>query len=66
MKFPQGEGSTVIHRKKNDLLHKDATYNNLWQGVVVNRLKIPLGLSTLEYRRWSEVPLRGAVHGDSS
>ena len=26
MKFPQGEGSAVIHRKKNDLLHKDATY----------------------------------------
>ena len=41
VKFPQGEGSTVIHRKKNDLLHKDATYNNLWQSVVVNRLKIP-------------------------
>ena len=26
MKFPQGEGSSVIHRKKNDLLHKDFTY----------------------------------------
>ena len=26
MKFPQGEGSAVIHRKKNDLLHKDITY----------------------------------------
>ena len=26
VKFPQGEGSAVIHRKKNDLLHKDATY----------------------------------------
>ena len=25
IKFPQGEGSTVIHRKKNDLLYKDAT-----------------------------------------
>ena len=24
VKFPQGEGSAVIHRKKNDLLHKDA------------------------------------------
>ena len=48
----------MIHRKKNDLFHKDATYNNLWQGEVVNRLKIPQGLSTLKYRRWSEVPLR--------
>ena len=26
VKFPQGEGSAVIHRKKNDLLQKDATY----------------------------------------
>ena len=26
MKFPQGEGSAVIHSKKNDLLHKDTTY----------------------------------------
>ena len=26
VKFPQGEGSTVIYRKKNDLLHKDTTY----------------------------------------
>ena len=25
MKFPQGEGSAVIHRKKNDLLYKDIT-----------------------------------------
>ena len=25
VKFPQGEGSAVIHRKKNDLLYKDAT-----------------------------------------
>ena len=53
----------MIHRKKNDLLHKNATYNNLWQGVVVNRLKIPPGLFTLKYRRWSEVPSRGGVHG---
>ena len=26
MKFPQGEGSAVVHRKKNDLLHKDTIY----------------------------------------
>ena len=26
---------------------------------VVNRLKIPQGLSTLMFRRWSEVPSRG-------
>ena len=32
---------------------------------VVNRLKIPQGLSTLMFRRWSEVPSRGGVRGDS-
>ena len=32
---------------------------------VVNRLKIPQGLSTLMFHRWSEVPSRGGVHGDS-
>ena len=26
VKFPKGEGSVVIHRKKNNLIHKDATY----------------------------------------
>ena len=26
VKFPKGEGAVVIHRKKNNLLHKDATY----------------------------------------
>ena len=31
----------------------------------VNRLKIPQGLSTLLFRRWSEVPSRGGVRGDS-
>jgi len=31
----------------------------------VNRLKIPQGLSTLMFRRWSEVPSRGGVRGDS-
>ena len=41
-----------------------------WQGdctckQVVNRLKIPQGLSTLLFHRWSEVPSRGGVHGDS-
>ena len=67
VKFPQGEGSAVTHRKKNYLLHIDA-----WQGEfvrnrkqVVNRLKIPQGLSTLMFRRWSEVPSRGGVRGDS-
>ena len=78
VKFPQGEGSAVIHRKKNDLLHKDATYMyvcvtyRLRKGEftrnrkqVVNRLKIPQGLSTLLWRRWSEVPSRGGVRGDS-
>ena len=32
---------------------------------VVNRLKIPQGLSTLLFHRWSEVPSRGGVCGDS-
>ena len=32
---------------------------------VVNRLKIPQGLSTLLFHRWSEVPSRGGVHGVS-
>ena len=32
---------------------------------VVNRLKIPQGLSTLLFHRWSEVPSRGGVRGDS-
>ena len=43
-----------------------------WQGdfthhgkQVVNRLKIPQGLSTLLFHRWSEVPSRGGVRGDS-
>ena len=78
VKFPKGEGSAVIHHKKNDLLHKDATYiyvcvtYSLWKceftrnrKQVVNRLKIPQGLSTLLFRRWSEVPSRGGVRGDS-
>ena len=32
---------------------------------VVNRLKIPQCLSTLLFHRWSEVPSRGGVRGDS-
>ena len=32
MKFPHGEGSAVIHRKKNDLLYKDVTF---WQSFSV-------------------------------
>ena len=46
--------------------------HSLWQGdftdnckQVVNRLKIPQGLSTQLFLRWSEVPSRGGVHGDS-
>ena len=46
--------------------------HSLWQGEftryrkqVVNRLKIPWGLSTLVSRRWSEVPSRGGVRGDT-
>ena len=44
--------------------------HRLWQGdctckQVVNRLKIPQGLSTLLFHRWSEVPSRGGVRGNS-
>ena len=74
VKFPQGEGSAVIHRKKNYLVYSDVTClcHSLWQCEftcnrkrVVNRLKIPQGLSTLLFRRWSEVPSRGGVRGVS-
>ena len=48
------------------------TWHRLWRvdfthngKQVVNRLKIPQGLSTLMFRRWSEVPSRGGVRGDS-
>ena len=51
----------MIHRKKNDLLYKDATSlcHSLWHSdftckQVVNRLKIPQGFSTLLFRRWSK------------
>ena len=65
VKFPQGEGSAVIHRKKNDLLYKNATRlrHSLWHGdcrkQVANRLKIPQGLSTLLFRRWRWSSLKG-------
>ena len=46
--------------------------HSLWLGdfthnpkQVVNRLKIPQGLSTLLFHRWSEVPSRGGVRSDS-
>ena len=48
--FPQGEGSAVVHRKKNYLLYKDTRYqwHSLWESdftchreQVVNWLKIP-------------------------
>ena len=32
---------------------------------VINRLKIPRGLPTSLFHRWSEVPSRGGVRGDS-
>ena len=57
---------------QNDLFHKmplvcvigSGTENSL---VIVNRLKFEIlqGLSTLLFRRWSEVPSRGGVCGDS-
>ena len=68
VKFLQGEGSAVIHRKKNYLVYSDVTCLCEFtcnRKQVVNRLKIPQGLSTLLFRRWSEVPSRGGVRGDS-
>ena len=59
----------MIHRKKNDLSYKDVIVCVTASGGVnslVNRLKIPKGLSVLLFRRWSEVPSRGGVHGDLS
>ena len=51
---------------------RGSAHHSLWQGdfthnrkQVVNRLKIPQGLSTLLFHRWSEVPSRGGVRGDS-
>ena len=48
------------------------TWQRLWRDdfthngkQVLNRLKIPQGLSTLMFRRWSEVPSRGGIRGDS-
>ena len=81
VEFPRGEGSSVIHRKNKDvpaLQRCHLIYNclgqSLWLGEftcdckqVVKRLKIPHGrLSTLLFRRWSEVPSRGGVRGYSS
>ena len=45
VKFPKGEGCAVIHHKKNDLLHKDATYiyvcvtYSLWKGKFIRNWK---------------------------
>ena len=78
--FPRCEGSAMIHRKNHLFLRgpcstkMPGTYlcHSLWQGEfvryrkqVVNRLKIPQGLSTLIFRRRSEVLSRGLVRGDS-
>ena len=55
----------MVHRKKNDPFHDDVTRlchsyrqdeSTPNQKQIVNRLKIPQGLSTLLFRRWSEVP----------
>ena len=50
MKFPQGEGSAVIHRKKNDLLYKDATclchsFSRLWVLFLVGLFLLALSLA---------------------
>ena len=79
MKFPQGEGSAVFHRKKNDLLHKDATYMyvcatySLWKGEfirnqkpVVKRLKIPKGLYTLLFHPVIHRKKNDLIHKDAT
>ena len=70
----------MIHRKNHHFLRGPCSTRKpgtclcrgLWQGEftlyrkqVVKRLKIPQGLSTLMFRRWSEVLSRGLVRGDS-
>ena len=70
----------MIHRKNHYFLRGlcstkmpgTCLCRGLWQGEftryrkqVVKRLKIPQGLSTLIFRRWSEVISRGLVRGDS-
>ena len=52
-----GGSPQVTARGKGDFTHHGKR--------VVNRLKIPQGLSTLLFHRWSEVPSRGGVRGDS-
>ena len=52
-----GGSPHVTARGKGDFTHHGKR--------VVNRLKIPQGLSTLLFHRWSEVPSRGGVRGDS-
>ena len=55
----------MIHRKKNDLLYKGEGEFTYTGEQVVNRLKVPQGLSTPMLRQWSEFPSRGGVRGDS-
>ena len=70
----------MIHRKNHYFLRVPCSKkmpgtclcHSLWQGEftryrkrVVNRLKIPKGLSTLILRRWSEVLSGRLVRGDS-
>ena len=60
----------MVHRKKNYLLYKDTRYqwHSLWESdftchreQVVNRLKIPQGLSTLYFAGGVKFP-----HGEGS
>ena len=54
--------NSCVGDKWQRLWRDDFTHNGKQ---VVNRLKIPKRLSTLMFRRWSEVPSRGGVRGDS-
>ena len=54
--------SGVVHMSHSQSVAGCFTHNCKW---VVNRLKIPQGLSTLLFHQWSEVPSMGGVRGDS-
>ena len=65
--FSVSQGSSLLSVLFGGVFHM---CHRLWQGdctckQVVNRLKIPQGLSTLLFHRWSEVPSRGGVRSDS-
>ena len=47
------------------VVHMSQACDSVISHTIVNRLKIPLGLTTLLFHQWSEVLSRGGVRGDS-